>query len=308
MSEESALARLAVERGWITEEQARSGRPLSELLSPEQLAELQSGRALARRIIESNFLNVEAPRATPKKFIIAAVAAVLVLPALAYFGYSYQRFQHLQAAQAQIRRPDADAQTLEQALKTPDLPPESIHQGCAALARIHRNAGLWTQARSELDRAVEAGQGLKIGETYFERARLEWERMLLGSGSRDAVVRDLRAALQSGFTDAWLYDYCRVFLDLAEKPTPENFKSWKPKLEGLQEIRCPEEISKFMGDCYLVAGRADAAAKEYQNAVAKRPGYIEARIGLALAEKSVEPLKHLDPRHEGVKEALGKIK
>ena len=56
MADESRFLRAAFERGWITREQAESGRPAAALLSPEQIRELEAGRSLASRVLEAGLL------------------------------------------------------------------------------------------------------------------------------------------------------------------------------------------------------------------------------------------------------------
>jgi serine/threonine protein kinase len=53
MPDTDRLLHLAVERGWITAEQARSGSRLDALLSPDQITQLRDGRKLATRMLES---------------------------------------------------------------------------------------------------------------------------------------------------------------------------------------------------------------------------------------------------------------
>ena len=60
MPDTDRLLHLAVERGWITPEQARSGPGLDALLSPGQIEELRAGRKLASRVLESGLLKGEA--------------------------------------------------------------------------------------------------------------------------------------------------------------------------------------------------------------------------------------------------------
>ncbi|MGH7341559.1 MAG: serine/threonine-protein kinase, partial [Candidatus Rokuibacteriota bacterium] len=51
MGDDPRLLRLALERGWITREEAQSGRPTAGLLTPEQIEELRAGRAMADRLL-----------------------------------------------------------------------------------------------------------------------------------------------------------------------------------------------------------------------------------------------------------------
>jgi serine/threonine protein kinase len=63
MPDTDRLLLLAVERGWITAEQARSSTPLEKILSAEQIEQLRAGRRLASKILESGVsLAEEAPR------------------------------------------------------------------------------------------------------------------------------------------------------------------------------------------------------------------------------------------------------
>ena len=60
MSDTDRLLLLAVERGWLTPDQAQSGGRPESLLSPEQIEQLRDGRKLASRVLESGLLKGEA--------------------------------------------------------------------------------------------------------------------------------------------------------------------------------------------------------------------------------------------------------
>ena len=69
MADDESLLHLALSRGWITAEQVRSGRPLSELLSPEQLSELKAGQDVITKILGSGFLSPDdLPEQVPARF------------------------------------------------------------------------------------------------------------------------------------------------------------------------------------------------------------------------------------------------
>ena len=65
MPDTDRLLLLAVERGWITREQATSTASLDSLLTPEQIRQLRAGRVLASKILESG---VSLAEEAPKKF------------------------------------------------------------------------------------------------------------------------------------------------------------------------------------------------------------------------------------------------
>jgi tetratricopeptide (TPR) repeat protein/predicted Ser/Thr protein kinase len=56
MADDRRFLRAALERGWISREQAESGRTAAELLSAGQLRELETGRDLASRVLEAGLL------------------------------------------------------------------------------------------------------------------------------------------------------------------------------------------------------------------------------------------------------------
>ncbi|MHC4607123.1 MAG: serine/threonine-protein kinase, partial [Planctomycetota bacterium] len=69
MADDSSLHNVALERGWISREQAESGQPLEEILTPDQLEELRSGHDLATQILSKGMLSGEdLVDETPEKF------------------------------------------------------------------------------------------------------------------------------------------------------------------------------------------------------------------------------------------------
>lgn len=57
MADDAALRRAALERGWITGEQARSDRPLAELIEAERVESLRRDRGLAAKVLEGGLLS-----------------------------------------------------------------------------------------------------------------------------------------------------------------------------------------------------------------------------------------------------------
>src|SRR6185436_7695378 len=137
----------------------------------------------------------------------------------------------------------------------PDLSPVLRLKGHSAAARAFLHMGRTREAREQLDRAIQAGAGAKIGEEYFERARLTWEELLREVVSKNdseskrllpLVRQDLEAGLKSGFQDDWYRDFARAFDRLAREKE-KGLESTLVELERLsrfQEKR-PEEVIKF---------------------------------------------------------------
>jgi hypothetical protein len=57
MADDAALRRAALERGWISRDEARSERPLSDLIDAERLATLRRDRGLAEKVLEGGLLS-----------------------------------------------------------------------------------------------------------------------------------------------------------------------------------------------------------------------------------------------------------
>jgi tetratricopeptide (TPR) repeat protein len=61
--QDPGLLRLALERGWITREEAEAGLPAERILTAEQIRELAAGRALADRLLQAGLpLSGQAPQ------------------------------------------------------------------------------------------------------------------------------------------------------------------------------------------------------------------------------------------------------
>jgi len=178
-------------------------------------------------------------------------------------------------------------------LNRPDLSPALRLQGHSAAARAYLHMGRMREAREELDRAIRAGAGGKIGEEYFERARLTWEDLLREAIAKNdpetdrllpIVARDLEDGLKAGFQDDWYRDFARAFLRLVreKQKAVEATLVELDRLSKFQEKR-PEEVIKFRGDLYLLMKKHDEAAAHYGNAIGVRECYVQAWNGLALA-------------------------
>src|SRR6185436_3616221 len=181
---------------------------------------------------------------------------------------------------------------LDRVLAWPDLSPVLRHQAHSAAARAYLHMGRMTEARTQLDRAIEVGTG-PIGEDYFERARLTWEDLLREAHQKNEaetqrllrkVEKDLDAGLSAGFLDDWYRDFAKSFLRLAreKQKAVEATLAETDRLSKFQEKR-PEEVIKFRGDLYLLMKKHDEAAAQYQSAIAVRECYVQAWTGLALS-------------------------
>ncbi|MBI3857065.1 MAG: protein kinase [Planctomycetes bacterium] len=178
-------------------------------------------------------------------------------------------------------------------LQWPDLPPVLRRQGHSAAARAYLHMGRTAEARAQLDRAIHSGAGGKIGEDYFERARISWEELLRESQTKNEretqrllglVEKDLDAGLGAGFQDDWYRDFAKAFLRLAreKQKAVDATLGETDRLSKFQEKR-PEEVTKFRGDLYLLMKKHEEAAAQYRSAISVRECYVEAWNGLALA-------------------------
>jgi serine/threonine protein kinase len=178
-------------------------------------------------------------------------------------------------------------------LNQPDLSPTLRLQGHSAAARAYLHMGRMREAHEELDRAIRAGAGGKIGEEYFERARLTWEDLLREAIAKNEteterllpiVAKDLDSGLKAGFQDDWYRDFAQSFLRLVreKQKAVEATLAELDRLSKFQEKR-PEEVIKFRGDLYLLMKKHDEAAAQYGSAIGVREGYVQAWNGLALS-------------------------
>ena len=181
---------------------------------------------------------------------------------------------------------------LGRVLAWPDLSPVLRQQGHSAAARAYLHMGRVGEARAQLDRAIAAG-GDRIGEDYFERARLTWEELLREAHAKNEpetqrllkrVEKDLQDGLAAGFQDEWYRDFAKTFLKLVREKQKgvDATLAETDRLSKFQEKR-PEEVIKFRGDLYLLLKQHDEAAAQYQSAIAVRECYVQAWNGLALA-------------------------
>jgi serine/threonine protein kinase len=283
------------------------------------------------------------------KLALAAAAALLTLVVASFFGSSgwreRRRFEEaqqiilpevarIQGWQVHLykRAREISYKELEQAVATlgpvlewSDLSPVLRRQGHSAAARAYLHMGRISEARRELDRAIETGAGDRIGEEYFERARLTFDDLLREAVSKNdqaaerllaAVRRDLSSAVEAGFQDDWYRDLARAFLRLAREKNAavEATLAELDRLSKFQEKR-PEEVIKFRGDLYLLMKKHAEAAAQYESAISVRECYVQAYNGLALAHalkgrnENIEQLREafkaaaraieINPRYEG---------
>ncbi len=180
---------------------------------------------------------------------------------------------------------------LRPVLERGDLPNALRHEAHAAAARATLFMGRTEESREHLDAAIALGSGLRIGEEYFERARLGWEEVLRDQIARneskrrvEAVKADFRAGLKAGFRDDWTRDLASALLALAEggEKAIEGTLRELDRLAAVPEKRS-EEVAKFKGDVYLLLKDGDRAIEQFKKALEARECYVQAYNGLALA-------------------------
>jgi len=265
--------------------------------------------------------------ALPLLVLVAVVANVKGAPALnrrrleAAQQVILREVDRIRAWEVNLYKPVEEMETsfagLEEAvanlhdvLSGPGLTPVLRHRGHAAAARAYLFMCRTDDARRELDRAIGAGFEGRIGEDYFERARLTWEELVRealakneGEAQRliDRLRDDFRAALDVGFEDEWNAEVARALLRLAEereKAVDETLAEFE-RLGKRREQR-PEEIAKWRGDLFLLLKKPDEAIDQYKRAIRTRQGYVQAYNGLALAHH----LKGRGENPEQVREAF----
>jgi tetratricopeptide (TPR) repeat protein/predicted Ser/Thr protein kinase len=204
----------------------------------------------------------------------------------------YKPVEEMETSFAELEKAVAN---LEDVLRGPGLTPVLRHRGHSAAARAFLFMGRTEEARRQLERAVGAGYEGRIGEDYFERARLTWEDLLREAASKnepeakrllDRFRADLRSALDVGFEDEWTGEVARALLRLAdekEKAVEATLADFE-RLSKRREKR-PEEVAKWQGDLYLLLRKYDEAVEQYKRAVHLRQAYVQAYNGLALAHQ-----------------------
>jgi serine/threonine-protein kinase len=281
----------------------------------DDLRAWQEGRPIAARPPSLQERAASKIRRHPRLSAAAAIVVALVAVASIFGSSGWRERRRFEEAQARIvaevarikdwqvnlykRAREMSYTELETAVArlsdvvaAPDLSPVLRHQAHAAAARAYLHMGRMAEARAELDRAIEAGAG-KIGEDYFERARLTWEELLREAHLKNEpdaqrllrkVEKDLDAGLSAGFQDDWYRDFAKSFVRLVreKQKVVEATLAETDRLSKFQEKR-PEEVIKFRGDLYLLLKKNDEAAVQYQNAIAVRECYVQAWNGLALA-------------------------
>ncbi|HVE41773.1 MAG TPA: serine/threonine-protein kinase [Planctomycetota bacterium] len=282
----------------------------------EDLRAWQEGRPIAARPPSLRERTASLLRRHPR-LLYSGVAAVTLLTFFSLFRspawHERRRFEEAQAAilpevariqawQVNLykRAREMSYGELEMAvskmrpfLNRADLSPTLRLQGHSAAARAYLHMGRMQEAREELDRAIGAGAGGRIGEEYFERARLTWEELLREAIAKNdpeterllpIVAKDLDTGLKSGFQDDWYRDFAQAFLRLVreKQKAVEATLAELDRLSKFQEKR-PEEVIKFRGDLYLLMKKHDEAAAQYGSAIGVRECYVQAWNGLALS-------------------------
>src|SRR6185295_2770937 len=215
----------------------------------EDLRAWQEERPIAARPPSAGERLASTVRRHPRLFW-AAAAVILFITALLFFrtpaGRERQRLEEAQKAilpevariqswevnlykkarEMSYRELETAVANLRPLLERQELSPLLRRQGHAAAARAYLHMGRTREAREQLDRAIEAGAGGKIGEEYFERARITWEDLLREAISKNeaeterllaVVAKDLSAALKAGFQDEWYRDFAKAFEQLARE-------------------------------------------------------------------------------------------
>ncbi len=185
--------------------------------------------------------------------------------------------------------------SLQAVLDRGGLSPELLNEGRFAIARAHLLMGRDQQAWIELTAAIEVGVGPRIGQCYFERARMSWESFMRAEleGNRGAasklkqrIAADLASSLEAGLEDVWLREFVETLHGLIlashDRAVSKRALETFARLRQVSE-RPTEEVAKFTGDIYLIAARSDKAITEYTWAIERRYHYRAARNGLALA-------------------------
>jgi tetratricopeptide (TPR) repeat protein len=279
----------------------------------DDLAAWREGRPISARPPSLRERAASLVRRHPRKSLVAAGALLALLAVALFPGGSRmiapRRIQNaeqviirealaIQGWQVNLYRPAKEISygaleeslgRLEPVLGWPDLTPVLRHQGHAAAARAYLYMGRTGEALHHLDRAIEAGQGQRNGEDYFERARLRWEDLLREALSKNEAEAarlkriaeaDLRSALEAKFPDDWMRDFATALLGLTEKSADRTLRD----LARLAEVpgKPSEEVAKMRGDLYLLLRKPEEAIAEYRRAIAARQSYVQAYNGLAL--------------------------